>query len=283
MGSVMSPGRGGGVGFRRLREVYSAFSCKLWWSFRAGSSLWAEFMRAKYCKGLHPGQVEMRPHDSPAWRRMLNISRQVELSMVWLVNGGTCNFWFDNWMGSGALCLKTTATPGLNFKDFIANGVWDVNRLGQHVTQEQLHQILRYPVPSSESNDEVIWRLTASGKFTLASTFHDIRQAGNTSVLHSQVWHPQIPLKISFFMLRLLGDRLPLTAVLWRVGVQLASKCLCCPEGAAEQVEHVFSEGQVAQEVWDYFGRLCGVVRRGSTLRAWLMAWWMAAPRSDKC
>ncbi|XP_071914052.1 uncharacterized protein [Coffea arabica] len=41
----------GGVGFRKLRDVYSAFSCKLWWNLRAGSSLWAEFMRAKYCKG----------------------------------------------------------------------------------------------------------------------------------------------------------------------------------------------------------------------------------------
>ena len=65
----------GGVDFRKLRDVYSAFSCKLWWNFRTGMSLWAEFMRAKYCRGLHPCQVELRWFDSLTWRRMLNISR----------------------------------------------------------------------------------------------------------------------------------------------------------------------------------------------------------------
>ena len=70
-------------------------------------------------------------------------------------------------------------------------------------------------------------------------------------VIHSQVWHPRIPLKISFFMLRLLVEKLPLIDALWRVGVQLASKCLCCQEGANELLEYVFSEGHVEVEVWN--------------------------------
>ena len=73
-------------------------------------------------------------------------------------------------------------------------------------------------------------------------------------------------------MLRLLIGKLPLTDALWRVGVQLASKCLCCQEEANELVEHVFSERQVAMEFWNYFGRICGVAHRGSSLRAWLTA-----------
>ncbi|XP_071917036.1 uncharacterized protein [Coffea arabica] len=45
----------GGVGFRRLEDVYTAFSCKLWWSFRTGVSVWVAFLRAKYRLLLRPG------------------------------------------------------------------------------------------------------------------------------------------------------------------------------------------------------------------------------------
>ena len=116
----------------------------------------------------------------------------------------------------------------------------------------------------------------------MTSAFHEVRQAQNFSVIHSQVWHLRIPLKISFFMLLLLVGKLPLTDALWRMGVQLASKYLCCQEGATELLEHVFSEGQVAMGVWNYFGSICGVARRGSSLRAWLTAWWMSFPMSEK-
>ena len=79
-------------------------------------------------------------------------------------------------------------------------------------------------------------------------------------MIHSQVWHPRILLKISFFMLRLLVEKLPLIDALWRVGVELASKCLCCQEGVNELLENVFSKGQVAMGVWNYFGRIVGLL-----------------------
>ena len=174
-------------------------------------------------------------------------------------------------MGSGALSLKATVQSDLTFKDFITNGVWNVTIMRCYMPQELHHQILQHPVLEGDGRDEVFWRLTASGNFIVASAFQEVRQARNYSVVHARVWHPRIPLKMSFFMMRLLMRKLPVTGTLWRVGVHLASKCLCCYEGANETLKHVFSEGQVATEVWNYFGRICGVTYRGSSLRAWLM------------
>ncbi|XP_071912299.1 uncharacterized protein [Coffea arabica] len=57
--------------------------------FRTSSSLWAAFMREKYCQGVHPCQVEFKPFASATWRRMLDVSRQVELSMLWLIQDGS--------------------------------------------------------------------------------------------------------------------------------------------------------------------------------------------------
>ena len=163
--------------------------------------------------------------------------------MVWLVNATSCNFWYDNWLGNGALYLKSTVSPALTFKEFISNGNWNINLLGQYISQEFIHPILQHPIPEGDCRDELIWRQTASGRFTLSSAFQEVHQARNYSVIHSQLWHTRIPLKISFFMLKLLLNKLPLANVLWRVGVQLASKCLCCQEGSNETLEHVFSDG----------------------------------------
>ena len=87
---------------------------------------------------------------------MLNISHQVELAMVWLVNAGSCNLWYDNWLGSRVLCLKATVYPTLTFEDFITNGEWDVRLLGQYIPQELLHPILQHPVRKGDCRDELI-------------------------------------------------------------------------------------------------------------------------------
>nr|XP_027118549.1 uncharacterized protein LOC113735759 [Coffea arabica] len=161
--------------------------------------------------------------------------------MVWLVNGGTCDFWYDNWLGNEALFLKAPVDLIVTFRDFITNGEWDVQSLGQYLLKELTRQIVQHPVPMGDGHDEMFWSLTA-----FASAFKNVCQAHGVSVIHSQVWHPHIPLKISFFMLRLLVEKLPLTNALWKGGIQLASKCLCCLDGATKLLKHVFSEGQMS-------------------------------------
>lgn len=182
-------------------------------------------MRANYCRGVHPCQVECKATDSAVWRRMVSIRQQVELSMFWLVRDGSCHFWYDNWTGSGALCLKVSVVPAL-------------------------------------------------------STFPEVRQERSRSFMFSQIWQPWIPIKVSFFMLRLLLGRLPLDDALCKLGFAFPSKCSCCLDADGESLEHVFSLGQVAAEVWSYFARACGVTSVSSVLRDRIGAWWLAPQRS---
>ncbi|KAG5570445.1 hypothetical protein H5410_060211 [Solanum commersonii] len=54
----------GGVGLKRLTDICTALQFKQWWVFRSKSSLWGNFLKAKYChqrenpvaKKLHTGQ-----------------------------------------------------------------------------------------------------------------------------------------------------------------------------------------------------------------------------------
>ena len=55
----------GGIGVRSLTKLYDAFSVKLWWKFRQQQSLWATFLAAKYCKGVHPCLAEDAFHSRP--------------------------------------------------------------------------------------------------------------------------------------------------------------------------------------------------------------------------
>ena len=141
------------------------------------------------------------------------------LSMVWLVNAGSCDFLYGNWLESGALCLKATVLLNLSFQDFISNWAWDVHRLTRVILHELILPILQHPIPKGDGRDELVWSHTPSGRFSMASAFQEVRRAQNYSVMHFQVWRSRIPLKISFFMGCLLLGKLPVTRALGRVEV----------------------------------------------------------------
>ncbi|XP_071939931.1 uncharacterized protein [Coffea arabica] len=133
--------------------------------------------------------------------------------MRWLVYAGTCDFWYDNWLGTRALFHRAPVNA-LTFRDFLKDKRWDSLLLAQYFPSDVTALILRHPTPKGERPDEVVWMPTTFGHFFLSSAFQEVRQARNASWLFSCIWHPQIPLKVSFFMLRLLMRRLLLDDIL---------------------------------------------------------------------
>ena len=103
---------------------------------------------------------------SATWKRLLNVSREAELSMQWLVNDGTCDFWYDNWLGNGALFFKVPGQGDLSFRDFIVDGKWNSVRLAQYLPRDITAMILQHLTPEGERPDEVVWVSTTSGSFS---------------------------------------------------------------------------------------------------------------------
>ncbi|KAK4389818.1 hypothetical protein Sango_2318800 [Sesamum angolense] len=66
----------GGLGVRSLADDARAFSMRLWWRFRAKSSLWSEYLHGHYCRNEHPTIV---PYNR------------------------SVSFWHDNWLGEKPL------------------------------------------------------------------------------------------------------------------------------------------------------------------------------------
>ena len=167
--------------------------------------------------------------------------------MLWLVQDGSCHFWYDNWLASRALFLRAPVLLNLSFRDFIIHGHWNMHLLAQMFPHEVIPSVLRTPVLIKQQADEVVWMSTQSSHFSLATAFHEVRQVSNISLMLSRVWQAPTQAKVSFFMVRLLLGRLPLDDMLHTFGVHGPSKCVRCPCPSVESLECVFSTSHIAK------------------------------------
>ncbi|XP_027184159.1 uncharacterized protein LOC113782466 [Coffea eugenioides] len=264
----------GGIGVWSIAKVYDAFPIKLWWTFRQQQSLWTEFLLAKYCKEVHPCLAEGVTSQSSMWRRLCSIQHLAEEHISWILGKGSMDFWHDNWLGTGALCHRVEIFQEHRVSDFVIEARWNLGLLNQVLEPGVVRQVMGIPPPPSQRSDRMVWALTQDGVFSIASTFSLVAQATNCSWVASQVWLKGCPLKIYFFMLRLLRSRLPMSDVLRKFGVQGPSRCHCCAEPDEEGFDHTFCTGIVARAAWSSFndpGEVAGV----SNLRHRVLRWWL--------
>ncbi|XP_027090440.2 uncharacterized protein [Coffea arabica] len=271
---LCQPYNEGGIGIRRLNEIFDAFSVKLWWLFRQKRSLWAEFMWAKYCGNLHPCLAEAGPRGSATWRRMRSVQRVADEHIAWIVREGMMDFWHDNWLGTGALCQTVDVFLEHRVQDFVDDQGWKARELRQVLEPGLMQRVLDTRPPDMNGCDSMVWSLTNTGKFTVSSAYAVIRQENNRSWLASYVWHKSLPFKISFFMLRLLSSKLPLQECLRRLGIQGPSRCCCCGSPQTEGLDHVFCTGDLAMQVWGYF-ETQAVDSSVCTTRHRVLRWWL--------
>lgn len=161
----------GGVRLRSLRHVLDAFSLKLWWKFRLGQSLWAEFMHLKYNANLHPCYSKACPGQSATWRRLLDGQVVAERYIRWVVGSGNSSFWHDNWLGSGRLCQQVEIFQEQPVADFVVQGCWDVQRLSKVLPTHYVQRVLEVAPPSSDQGDKMVLAPSTSREFSIASAY----------------------------------------------------------------------------------------------------------------
>ncbi|XP_027098924.2 uncharacterized protein [Coffea arabica] len=239
----------GGLGFRSFKDLARAFAAKLWWRFRCGDSMWAEFMHAKYCSRSHPSDVSsVRP--SATWRRLEAIRSWVEPNMRWCVGKGLVDFWKDRWVLQDPLevVVGRGERPHFLVAEFISDAGWDEVRLAKWVPGFVIRAIKDIPFDLSQK-DRLVWSLSPSGTFSVKSAWELLRQRRHHSLVDSLLWSPVLPAKMSFFAWRLVRNFLPLDVGLRSRGLPLPSRCGCCYR-EEETLLHVFLSGPVASEVW---------------------------------
>ncbi|XP_012833451.1 PREDICTED: uncharacterized protein LOC105954323 [Erythranthe guttata] len=66
-------------------------------------SLWARFLRNKYCRNWFPGSSVVSSLYSTVWKRMCRVRERVQAQIFWPIGPGHLYFWHDHWFGDGPL------------------------------------------------------------------------------------------------------------------------------------------------------------------------------------
>lgn len=124
---ICSPTTEEGLGIKRFEDIVTDFTYKLWWRFRIQTSLWAQFLQAKYCRGLAPGEVIPSVYDSFQLKRMCKVKQAVHEQMFWVIGAGRISFWYNNWFGyqplSHTLNMRVMGYYSVDFCGMISNGI----------------------------------------------------------------------------------------------------------------------------------------------------------------
>ena len=135
-----------GIGIRLIEDVCKAFQFKHWWKFRTKKSLWSQFVRAKYCQRANHVAKKYDTGDSMVWRYLTRNRSEVESHIKWQINSGTCYFWWDNWLGNGALatsCYNISSLNNSKVGEFLIEGNWNESLVRQQVPAQLVLNILQ--------------------------------------------------------------------------------------------------------------------------------------------
>jgi hypothetical protein len=129
----------------------------------------------------------------------------------------------------------------------------------------QLVQELEEVVPG-EGRDKVLWKLEASGHFSVKSLYNTLIK-GPASPFGPAIWKTTIPTKIKIFLWQLSRGRLPSNdQILKRRG---PSDGLCALCGLPENVDHIFFRCDLALFVWAGIRDMLGVTWNPSCFSSW--------------
>ncbi|KAI0498937.1 hypothetical protein KFK09_019835 [Dendrobium nobile] len=249
----------GALGCKSINDMVKGFSHKLWYTLRANTSMWAKFLLAKYCKGLHPLIAHYKNTDSAIWKRICKIKREADLNIQWGVGEGEISFWQDNWMGVSSIdrYLNTHTISNVKVKEFFINDNWNIALLRDALPNEIVDLIIKIPV-QMQYKDKIMFKLDSSGKFSFKKIWENIRVKNEISHTYQALWHNTIPISYSLLVWRCLKGYLPVDSRLWEKGLYLVSKCQCCAN--IESNQHIFVTSLTARHVWNHFGNLANLV-----------------------
>ncbi|XP_060185005.1 uncharacterized protein LOC132614552 [Lycium barbarum] len=237
-----------------------------WWRLRIEPSLWAQFIRAKYCQRSNLNSKIIAPKDSAAWKDLLHLRDKIEANISWNINSGNILFWWDNWTQQGSLyqMLNPTVKPGnVKVKYFLVNQQWELDDNPFSLSRDTLNLIKSIHIGKEDEKDQAIWNPNSNGLFTCSSAFDLLRNK-----------------RVSFFMWKLLKKNLPLDANLSRFNIDKGASCCCCRTACVETGNHVFAQSELAKQTWKIITRPLGISITGSTVQTVLWQCWRQKPRN---
>jgi hypothetical protein len=275
---ICKPKAQGGLGVMNTKLMNLALMTKWIWRMLTEDDsklLWLQLLKAKYPVDQFFSSTAVG--GSPFWHSLHKLKAVFKQGARFFPGSNSdVRFWTDHWTGEEALSVRyprlfqICADPEISIERAYEGDGWRIffrRSFGQEETTlwQQLVQDLEDVVPS-EGGDKVLWKLEASGRFSVKSLYNSLVQ-GPVSPLGLAIWKDRIPTKIKIFLWQLSRGRLPSNdQILKRRG---PSDGLCALCGLPENVNHIFFRCVLAQFVWAGVRDMLGVTWNPSCFTTW--------------
>lgn len=120
-------------------------------------------------------------------------------------NGHKTNLWLDPWLPQGSLVdqygydIIRQSRLGVNctVDHLIVNGIWDLWPPTSYEMAQAWMQVKNQEFAENE-DDEIIWKLTPTGTFTVKSAWNSFRSPAPKWEFHKAIWNSHCIPKASF-------------------------------------------------------------------------------------
>lgn len=170
----------GGLGFRDLVLFNQALLAKQGWCIiQNPESLVARLLKAKYYPNSDFLDSKIGSRSSFVWRSIYGAKVLLQQGLLWRVgNGFSINIWGDRWLPT-PLTYTVQSPPMLGGQhrvvgDLIdqSRGVWKEDLIRAFFSQEEAEVILNIPLSPFLPPNQLIWKDTKDGKFSVRSAYH---------------------------------------------------------------------------------------------------------------
>ncbi|KAG2685838.1 hypothetical protein I3760_10G144400 [Carya illinoinensis] len=281
---ICKPIKEGGLGVRDLEEVQNSLHMKFAWKIITENSLWAQFFRGKYVKGIHLSLLD-KTKGTRFWKMIMKQIPHVLERARWKVRDGQISFWFDAWTGTGPLVdsLQLTELPGLKLHDCKLGNEWDIQLLERLVGVQKTEELIEELGKPRQGKDLLVWTPVIDGHFTTRSAWECLRVRSSETPWAAWVWHETLLKKMSIMVWKAWHNSLSVDDRLRRIGIPVVLKCSCCAEGGYEDVNHILYSGNFAQKIWRKYANSFGLpFREYITWKENLNLWFRRASRSSQ-
>ncbi|XP_020590139.1 uncharacterized protein LOC110031333 [Phalaenopsis equestris] len=219
----------------------------MWINFRSQASLWAKFMKGKYCKGQRPSLISKKLGDSRILTNMLKIRHLTEEMYIWDLGNGQVNFWLDHWCPKNWLgAPPSDFNPYLSVCDLWDGDSWSVTKLQSILQEPHLSQVTKI-VFDKGWKDKIIWHSYANQNLT--KVIYAKLYCWDQVPWGEAIWDIYLSPSISFFYWRFFNNLLPTDDILKLKGLRGPFRCYLC-QIFEEDNNHLFFKCEFAQEVW---------------------------------
>lgn len=247
------------LGIRDSRKTNFAFLAKQGWNIlKHQNCLWVEIMQRKYLKYEDFLSVNAKSTDFHTWRSILKGRSVLAKGLGRCVRSGRKTlFWLDSWLPCGPLIMHAKYDIEENEVErpladyYTGNGNWKWEDLSAYLPDEVLEMLAALWLdPSLDEDDEVCWKLTADGSFSIKSAYDSqLQDYQGDSRIWRVIWQLKCPSKMLIFLWKIMYEALPTWRFFERRNLMDTSLCFRCGR-AVEDILHALRDCASSRKVW---------------------------------